>query len=87
MPRNRKLLLKALNNPRGLRFDEFTALIEAFSFEFRRQRGSHRIYSRADAGERVNIQPRADGKAKAEQVREFLRLAEQQGLRLEEDEP
>ena len=87
MASKRKLLLKALNNPRGLRFEEFIALIEAFGFVFRRQRGSHRIYSRADVGERVNVQPRSDGKAKAEQVREFLQMVERHGLRLEEDEP
>ena len=42
MANKRKLHLKALNNPRGLRFAEFTALIEAFGFVFDRQRGSHR---------------------------------------------
>ena len=34
MPSKRKLYLKALNNPVGLRLEEFTALIEAFGFVF-----------------------------------------------------
>jgi predicted RNA binding protein YcfA (HicA-like mRNA interferase family) len=55
MVKKRRLYLKALNNPRGLRFAEFTALVEAFGFRFRRQNGSHRLYGRADVHELVNI--------------------------------
>jgi predicted RNA binding protein YcfA (HicA-like mRNA interferase family) len=86
MARRRKLLLKAMNNPRGLRFAEFTALIEAFGFEYDRQRGSHRYYVRADVREVINVQPRPDGKAKTAQVTEFLDLVERYALRLAEDE-
>lgn len=32
MTRRRKLLLKAMNNPSGLRFEEFESLIESFGF-------------------------------------------------------
>ena len=85
MARRRKLLLKAMNNPRGLRFQEFTALIEAFGFEFDRQRGSHRYYVRVDVREVINVQPRSDGKAKVAQVVEFLNLVDRYGLRLEEE--
>ena len=60
MAQGRKLHLRALNNPRGLRFGEFTALIEAFGFEFDRQRGSHRYYVRVDVREVINVQPRSD---------------------------
>ena len=87
MASKRKLFLKALNNPAGLRFAEFATLIEAFGFAFRRQRGSHRIYSRADVGERVNFQSWSDGKAKVAQVQEFLKMVDRRGLSLEEDEP
>ena len=85
MASKRKLLLKALNNPRGLRFAEFTALIEAFGFELDRQRGSHRIYAQPDVREFVNVQPADDGKAKPAQVKEFLHLVERYGLNLEGD--
>ena len=86
MASKRKLFLKALNNPRGLRFEEFTALVEAFGFAFKRQEGSHRMYFRDGVPELVNIQPTKVGKAKDYQVERFLKLVERHGLRLE-DEP
>jgi hypothetical protein len=82
----RKLLLKALNNPQGLRFGEFVSLIESFGFVLDRQRGSHRLFVREDVREFFNIQPRGDGKAKAAQVREFLTLVQRYALDLGEDE-
>jgi predicted RNA binding protein YcfA (HicA-like mRNA interferase family) len=86
MAGRRKLYLKALNNPSGPRFAEFTALIEGFGFVFRRQRGSHRMHFREGVPEVVNPQPTKDGKAKDYQVEQFLKLVERYGLRLE-DEP
>jgi predicted RNA binding protein YcfA (HicA-like mRNA interferase family) len=86
MARRRKLLLKAMNNPQGLRFGEFTALIEAFGFVLDRQRESHRLFVREDVRELVNVQPRADGKAKRAQVSDFLDLVHRHALRLEEDD-
>ena len=85
MANKRELLLKAYNNPRGLRFGEFISLVEAFGFEFRRQVGSHRIYARSDVREIVNVQPTKDGKAKDVQVEDFLKLIEAYELRLEDD--
>ena len=86
MARRRKLFLKALNNPRGLRFGEFTALIEAFGFILDRQRGSHRLYVRENLREFINVQPRSDGKAKTAQVTDFLDLIQRLALQLEEDD-
>ena len=71
MASKRRLYLRALNNPRGLRFDDFLTLIEGFGFVFRRQTGSHRIYGRRDIAERVNVQPLPDGKAKARRYASF----------------
>ena len=85
MVKKQKLLLKAMNNPSGLRFAEFVALVEAFGFVFDRQRGSHRIYVRSDFRAIVNIQPREDGKAKVAQVREFLDLIQRFALDLKEE--
>ena len=87
MSRKHKLLLKAMNNPRGLRFTDFTALIEAFAFVLDRQRGSHRIPAREDVRELVNVQPRSDGKAKAARAESFLTLVQQYGRNLEDDAP
>jgi predicted RNA binding protein YcfA (HicA-like mRNA interferase family) len=85
MPNPRKVLLKAYNNPKGLRFTEFISLVEAFGFEFRRQVSSHRVHARSDVREIVNAQPAKDGKAKDVQVKDFLALIEQYDLRLEDD--
>lgn len=64
MARRRKLFLKALNNPRGLRFGEFTTLIESFGFIFDRQRGGHCYEVRDDLREIVNVQPDTEGTSK-----------------------
>lgn len=84
MASKRKLFLKALNNPRGLRFAEFTALVEAFGFRRQRITGSHHIYARSEVQEIVNTQPTRDGKGEEYQVREFLRLIERYGLNMED---
>lgn len=80
MANPRKVLLKAHNNPKGLRFAEFTALVEAFGFAFQRQSGRHRMYFRPGVPELVNVQPLPDGKAKDYQVVRFLALVERYGL-------
>jgi predicted RNA binding protein YcfA (HicA-like mRNA interferase family) len=79
------LYIKALNNPRGVRFEEFVALVEAFGFGFVRQTGSHRMHFRAGIPELVNVQPTKDGKAKDYQVERFLKLVERYGLSLEDE--
>ena len=84
MASRRKLFLKALNNPRGLRFREFTTLVEAFGFELKRITGSHHIYAHPNVREIVNAQPTKDGKAEEYQVRQFLGYVERYGLRLED---
>jgi predicted RNA binding protein YcfA (HicA-like mRNA interferase family) len=84
MATKRKLFLKALNNPLGLRFGDFTRLVEAFGFRLLRINGSHHVFARAGIQEIVNAQPTKDGKAEEYQVRQFLRLVERYGLRMEE---
>ena len=86
MARRRQLYLKALNNPNGLRFVEFTRLPEGFGFTLDRQRGSHRLYVREDVREFVNVQPPSNGKAKPAQVREFLALVQRYTLQVDEDD-
>ena len=68
----RKLFRKALNNPRGLRFGEFTALVEAYGYLLGRISGSHHIYYHPQVPSPLNIQPDRNGMAKAYQVRDFL---------------
>lgn len=84
MVAKRKLYAKARNNPRGLRFGEFTALVEAFGHALDRTRGSHRMYFHDKVPEFLNIQPDKNGMAKPYQVREFLRDVDDFGLSLED---
>jgi predicted RNA binding protein YcfA (HicA-like mRNA interferase family) len=80
----RKLYLRALNNPQDLRFDELTALAEAFGFRPKRIKGDHHIFDHPEIPELLNVQPR-QGMAKAYQVRQLLDLVEQHGLTMEGD--
>ena len=84
MATRRRLYERALNNPRGLRFGEFTALIEAFGYQLHRTRGSHRLYYHPAVPEFANVQPDKNGMAKPYQVKDFLRDVEDFGLRLED---
>ncbi len=73
MSKKEKLLDKAKNNPKGLRFDEFETLLRLCDWIFDHQTGSHRIwYSKTKA--RLSIQPTKNGQAKAYQVKQFLTL-------------
>lgn len=69
-----KLLAKARNNPKGLRFEELCQLAEAYGWRLGRITGSHHIFKRPGIAERINIQRLKDGKAKPVQVREVLTL-------------
>lgn len=68
-----KLLAKARANPVGLQFAEARRLAECLGLELRRIRGSHHAYVAGDHF--VSLQPRKDGKAKAYQVRQLLKMA------------
>ena len=61
------------------------ALVEAFGFRLDRCHGSHHIFKRSDIGMRLNIQD-CNGQAKPYQVRQFLQIVEQNGLKLGDDE-
>ena len=56
MTKRQKLLEKALNNPGGLSFAEFEALLEQSGWLFKRQSGSHRLWY-SPGGQRLPIQP------------------------------
>jgi len=77
--RKHKLLDKALNSPRNLRFSEMVALIEAFGFHLSRVSGSHHIFVHPTVRELMNIQD-VNGGVKPYQVRQFLRLVERYNL-------
>ena len=79
----RKLLNKALSGSRNLTFREVVALTEAFGFRLSRVSGSHHIFVHSQVQELVNLQDEK-GKAKPYQVRQLLRLVEENDLEIEE---
>jgi predicted RNA binding protein YcfA (HicA-like mRNA interferase family) len=76
-----KLLQKALASPANLRFEDASALAMAFGFRLSRVSGSHHIFVHPTVRELLNLQD-AQGKAKAYQVRQLLRLVERYNLSL-----
>jgi predicted RNA binding protein YcfA (HicA-like mRNA interferase family) len=71
MNRRDKLLERALNNPKGLSFEDFQHLLRVSEWEFAHQRGSHQIWY-SPCGYRLVIQEARGGKAKGYQVEQFL---------------
>ncbi len=71
-----KLLAKAQQSPRNLRFEELCRLAECHGWEFKRQNGSHKIYANpslsSDEGRRMNFQPDNNGMAKDYQIVQLL---------------
>ena len=82
----RKILEKVLASAANVAFADMCKLVEAFGFRLSRVKGSHHIFVHADVPELVNLQE-VQGKAKSYQVRQFLKLAEEYNLKLEDDEP
>ena len=74
------LLLQSTN--RSVDFRDLIALIEAFSFQHVRTKGSHRSYAHKDCPRLLVLQPKGKD-AKRYQVREFLDIVEEFGLELE----
>jgi predicted RNA binding protein YcfA (HicA-like mRNA interferase family) len=72
MGKTEKLLAKAINNPSGFAFNEFETLMKRCGWIKDHQTGSHQIWISPEKF-RLPIQPRKDGKAKAYQVRQFLK--------------
>jgi hypothetical protein len=83
--KKRKLLKKALTNPRNMRFKEMVTLLEAFGFRLSRVKGSHHIFVHPRVRELINIQD-IDGQAKPYQVRQFLQLVERYNLELGDEQ-
>lgn len=80
MTRCAKLLDKATNSPKNLRFEDLCALAKCYGWVFQRQCGSHHIYMhpglRGGSGSLMNFQPR-NGKAKPTQVKQLLDAIEE----------
>jgi predicted RNA binding protein YcfA (HicA-like mRNA interferase family) len=77
MGKTEKLLSKANNNPSGFALSEFATLMKRCGWIMDHQTGSHQIWI-SQRGFRLPIQPHKDGKAKAYQVRQFLKQYEEE---------
>ena len=84
---NRRMLLArlargALNN---VAFSDMIELVEGFGFRLVGVNGSHNIFGCTGIPKTINLQPDR-GDAKPYQIRQFLKLVEQYGLTLEDEE-
>ena len=84
---NRRKLLARLTRGavHNVGFLDMVDLVEGFGFRLLRINGSHHIFGRQGIPKTVNLQPDR-GDAKPYQIRQFLRLVEQYGLSLEDEE-
>lgn len=84
MTRYAKLLDRLLGgtSDRSFRFDDLCNLLERLGFVEQRRPGSHRIFTRADIAEILNLQPRRGGEAKPYQVRQVRDVVLKYGLAL-----
>jgi hypothetical protein len=75
----KRLLLKIINNPNNIKFNDFLSIVESFGFMLLRTKGSHNIYFNKDINEMINIQ-NFRGEAKPYQIKQFLYLVEKYNL-------
>ena len=79
-----KLYVQVLANPgRSLLFRDFIALIIAFGFTLDRTRGSHQVFVHPACPRLLVVQPLGKD-AKRYQVRQFLDMIEEFGLKLDQ---
>jgi predicted RNA binding protein YcfA (HicA-like mRNA interferase family) len=84
MSKKQKLLEKALNNQRNLRFEELLLLAQYLGFELIRTKGSHHMLTHRRLEITLNLQPK-DNQAKAYQVLQLIEYLEEFGLGLEDE--
>ena len=83
MTRIEKLYAQLFASPTALlAFRDFVALVEAFGFSHARTKGSHRSYIHPRCSRPLVIQPKGKN-AKPYQVRQFLDMIEEYGLKRE----
>lgn len=77
---DKKRLYKQIkNNPKNVRFNSICKIAEAFGFQFRGGKGSHRIYKKEGIEELLNFQD-VKGKAKPYQVKQLIKIIEKYNL-------
>lgn len=76
---SRELLDELKANPKKIRFKRVCQIAEAYGFQTRKGAGSHRVYYRDGVREILNFQNEG-GRAKAYQVRQFIKIIENYSL-------
>ena len=84
MVKKEKILKKILNNPKDVNFSQVVKLIASFGFELNRISGSHHIFTHNKLTEILNLQ-NVNGKAKSNQVKQFIALIEKYDLKMEQE--
>lgn len=84
MTATRKTWERMVAGSRNLRFEDFIKVVEAFGCVHQRTSGSHRVYKHLRVPIPLSFQP-VNGQAKPYQVRQFMSVVEEFGLRLGED--
>ena len=77
----KKVLLKLINNPVNVKFQDFVLIVGAFGFVPVRTKGSHNIFLNKEINEIINIQ-NYKGEAKPYQIKQFLSLVEKYNLKM-----
>ncbi|MDP2277566.1 MAG: type II toxin-antitoxin system HicA family toxin [Nitrospirota bacterium] len=84
MSKIEKLFDRIKNNPQNVRFDEICKLAEVFGFKYKGGKGSHKVYSKKGIIDILNFQ-NVHGMAKPYQVRQFLKITEDNDLSMKEE--
>ena len=79
----KKVLLKLVNNPVNVKFQDFVLIVDAFGFVLVRAKGSHNIFLNKEINEIINIQ-NYKGEAKPYQIKQFLSLVEKYNLKMDD---
>ena len=80
---NKKLLRLIITNQKNIKFTDFIRLINCFGFILDRISGSHHIFKHPDTYDIINIQ-NVKGEVKPYQVKQFLRIVENNNLKFKE---
>ena len=65
---------KIRRNPKNVKFQELVNWLEDNGFSLDRVSGSHHVFVHPDIDTPINIQKKKDGKAKAYQVRQAIKI-------------
>ncbi len=74
MVKKERLYQKAKESPANFSFNKLCSLAEKVGFEFRNQRGSHKIYKHPKLRKMMNFQPDKHDKSKAKknQIKQLM---------------